>query len=334
MEHDGDTGSEQVSAELYDAAPMGDDAAVVLLAKLSGKTDRAEDGRFKPREIPSDEKVVGLDGKPVEAKAEEVKPEAPAEDEDDDPELEMPGEEGQEPRRLKLSEVWQGYEEGQKLKAEVETMREAVRQVPQQWTEALTQTVKTREVLVRDLERLAQIMSPTPPNEQLITPTSHLYDPEAYHAQLQKYREDVQIHQQLRQRTEKEQKRLADEARAIRDAQAMRSMQELARSWPEIKDAKVQQEVAGFMKEAGFADSEIAEITDHRAYLIIRDAMAYRASQNKGKEVAKVVSQKPKIVKGSARTGSPKAAQRSDAMARLRATGGTDAAVAALRALR
>lgn len=68
----------------------------------------------------------------------------PAAEEDEDLEFELPAEEGKEPVRRKLSELWDGYDQSEKLKAEIEQLKSRSATVEPEVASALKDVVAER----------------------------------------------------------------------------------------------------------------------------------------------------------------------------------------------
>lgn len=104
----------------------------------------------------------------------------------------------------------------------------------------------------------------------------------------------AQAQQELQQRHEAAKREIAQRERAA-----------LLEKVPEWQDPKAFDEAAAKMTEAasahyGIAPNEIAENLDHRLFLMLKDAMAYRALQEAKPVVEKRVSTAPKVQKPGA----------------------------------
>jgi hypothetical protein len=80
---------------------------------------------------------------------------------------------------------------------------------------------------------------------------------------------------------------------------------------PELSDAEkgpvLKQSLQSAFKEYGFSDDDIAQISDHRAYLVMQDAMKYRQSLAKVEEVKKPLKAKPKVLRPGAKRSTSQA---------------------------
>lgn len=117
------------------------------------------------------------------------------------------------------------------------------------------------------------------------------------------------------------------------DAYLSGEREQLYKAWPEVKTPETARKISADLKQNyGFSDQEIVNTTDHRMWLVVRDALEFRASKAKQAEAVKVVRGKPKLVKGAARSSTDsKAAGRSQAMAKLSQTGSIHDAVQAVK---
>ena len=319
-----DKGAQLLGDSLKDDAPKG--------------REREPNGRFKGAEKPAEDenKVVDLKtGKPPE-KPEAQQEQAKAEAEDEDPEFEFePEAEGKEPVRRKLSELVAAFEEAQALKTEVETLRGQASQVPAEYTAGLQQVVQDRGRYLQSLEYVAKLFNPAEPDPNLANPNHPNYDPQSYWAAKEAHDRSKTAIEQIRKEYEAEKAKQDEQTNLLLNAYMAREREALYKAWPEAKSPETAKKVAETLKrDYGFTDQEIAATLDHRMFLVVRDAMAFRASKAKEAEAVKVVRKLPKLVKGAARsTTDSKAAGRSQAMARLAETGSIHDAVKAIEGL-
>jgi hypothetical protein len=302
-----------------------------------GREREPTTGRFKGGEKPAEDenKVVDLKtGKPPE-KA-EGQEQTKAEAEDEDPEFEFePEAEGKEPVRRRLSELVTAFEKAQTLEKEVEDLRGKASQVPTEYAEGLRQIVEDRGRYLQSLEYVSKLFNPVEPDPNLANPNHPNYDPQAYWAAKEAYDRSKTAVEQIRKEYEAEKAKQDEQTKLLLNAYMAREREALYKAWPEAKSPEVAKQVAETLKrDYGFTDQEIAATSDHRMFLVVRDAMAFRASKAKEAEAVKVVRKLPKLVKGAARsTTDSKAAGRSQAMARLAETGSIHDAVKAIEGL-
>lgn len=312
-----------------------DRGAQILANSMNPERERAPNGQFsakRDKEAEADPKVVDLKtGKPAQPD-DAVKAEA---DEDEDPEFEIPGEEGAEPVRRKLSELWDRFDKAADLEKEVETLREQSGRAPAEYTQGLQEVVAARSNYLQGLELVTRMLNPQPPPVQMLDPSHQAYDPDGYRTAYSQYELGRGAVERLRVEREALAKQQHLEQDTLVRAYLARERESLHKAWPEAKDPAIAAQFRTDLKKIyGFNDQEIEATTDHRMFLVVRDALKLRALEAKQAEAVKVVRQKPKLVKGAARTTTdPKAAGRSTAMRSLAQSGSVNDAVQALKGL-
>lgn len=329
--------NEQVAPELASGEALDTGSAAALLSKMkANERPRAPSGQFQAKEpaetpVEAEEpaKVVDLKGQPVEPAAE-----APA-DEDEDPEFEIAAEEeGKEPTRVKLSEMWDRYQKAAELEKTVEELRQHSTEVPDQFFQAIEESNKVRAAYAERLNLIESLIRPQAPSIAMVDPNSPDYDPERYHALARKYQDDTKLLNAVAVEREKISAQQEEDNRRAAQVHNAREWAKVERAWPEIKDQATQEAYIKTLRSYGYTDKEIKANSDSRAFQIVRDAMKYRELAAKKEETAKVVRSKPKLVKGAARSATnPANTARANALARLRETGSVDAAAAALKGL-
>ena len=285
-------------APAVESASFSIDDAVESIKAPAPPADRAPDGKFAAK-ADDPAKVVDMAGKPIE----DVKAEAPADDEED-PEFEIPAaEDGKEPVRLKFSKIYEGYEKAAKLEAELTEVKTKTQSVPAEYQSALQDIVSKRQEYIENLGVLQKAINPQQPSPLLIDPNSEHYNPDAYAQYMRQYQHQTKILEGIRADIDK-QKSLQDEQKGtLSKARLAGEMEKMAKVWPEFsKDAKVRQEAANVLADMGFTKEEIDGIDDHRHLRIVKDALELRALKAKSAEAVKVVRAKPKLVKGAARS--------------------------------
>lgn len=315
-----------------------DKGAQILADSLKSDRERASNGQFAKKpdqgQISDDpeNKVVDLKtGKPPVA---EEQPKAEAE-EDEDPEFEIPGEEGKEPTRRKLSELWDRFDKASELEKEVETLREQSSRTPAEYTTAVQEAVNKRGQYIKGLEYVSRLFNPQAPNVAMLDPNHPNYDPDGYRAAYAQFENSKKAVEQIRAEHEALTKEQNEQNETLFKSYLAGERQSLYKAWPEAKTPEVARQVEAELKKTyGFTDKEISNTTDHRLWLVVRDALELRALKAKQAEAVKVVRQKPKLVKGAARTTTdPKAANRSQAMRSLAQSGSVHDAAKALKGL-
>ena len=300
--------SDETAAAAVESPSFSIDDAVNSIAAPKAEAPRAPDGKFAPK-TPAETaekaeteaaKVVDLKtGKPAEV----AKAEAPAEDEED-LEFELPPEkEGEAAKRLKLSQLYEGYEKASKYETEIEQLRTQAKTVPAEYQSQLQETMATRSKYLEGLSVIEKMVNPQAPSLDMLNPSHQSYDPDGYYAGMQRFERDKQVLAAIKNDQTRLTKQQEAEQATLAKAHSARELEALHRAWPESKNPETLKKVAETLaKDYGFTNSEIENIGDHRQLLVIRDALELRALKAKQAEAVKVVRAKPKLVKGAARS--------------------------------
>jgi hypothetical protein len=235
----------------------------------------------------------------------EPKPEA------EDPEFEL-ALNGDEPAKVKLSELSEGYKQWTALKDQVGTVVARVE------SQALHRQAETLQAYSHGVtQRLQQIDAymatlpqPQPPDMEMLNRSNPAkYDPERYMLEKARYDQIVGFQsQQMQQRQQLAQQ----QQQAIQQQEALRAQAELrtlSQLWPEWADpAKAAAEADTMVRELGKhykLDLETLEsVSDHRFFLLAKDALQYRALQ-KGADVQKAVAVKREAPRATRSTQTP-----------------------------
>lgn len=217
-------------------------------------------------------------------------------------EVEVPGEEGQTPVRIKVSELLASHTEYQKLKGQQaqileQTVRDAAEHVSGGYRQIEQQAQQTGLMLQAALQML---QPPQPPHPDMLNPQSQSYNPDGYHlafAQYQQGREQFGRAQQLGAQLLQQAHSAQAQASEARERAELQSLQ---RVWPEFSSTDtINTFISDMGKAYGYSPEELdASLNDHRNALVARDALAYRALMASGKDVkAKVEAKAPKLVR-------------------------------------
>jgi hypothetical protein len=272
---------------------------------------------------------------------EETKAKADDKAEPDEDEIEIAGEEGQEPKRLKVADLVekaQAYERIEAQKAQIieRVEQEAVSQATQRLRQVEQVGQQTAYMLQAALQMLGE---PQPPNaEAMLNPSSPQYDPDGYHRAYAQYQRASQQYGQARQLgSQLVQQAQTAQAQANEHRETL-ELQRLTRAWPEFGQRETLDKFVNDMgKSYGFSAEELdAVLTDHRQALVARDALAYRAMKAQSGDVkAKVEAKAPKLVRSKQEAkGSPAQARdqkgqfAQNALGRLKQTNSDDDAAA------
>lgn len=194
--------------------------------------------------------------------------------------------------------IQKGMQEAAEARKQAEAMREQVNAMAQQLTQMY--------------QRAQQKGIPTPPTE----PSRELFNSDPlgymeakmdYDAKMKEYQtsmqEMAQVQQyQQQQMTMQQQQRLAEEMRVLQE------------KIPEFGDAEKAAKlrdnlVRTGIENYGFTQEELSTITDHRALMVLRDAMRYRQSQSKRSQVEQKTKDARPVIKPQAKK-KPQSAQR------------------------
>ncbi len=241
--------------------------------------------------------------------------------------------EGGEPERIPLSTIGGWRNEIVQLKRQLDQQRrDSI--PPDEWDRQINETARVRHQLLQTIETLEQMILPPPPDTRLLDPNNPMQDTAAYFAQQQAYAQAQERLRQVKAIQQAQQAQQADVDKTLKKSRVDRETDKLTRAWPEVKDKAVQQAVFDEAQRYGFSAQEIADLTDHRQLLVLRDAMAYRKVMAQRQAAVKVVRKTPKLVRQEARGAQTRQAQQfSVAATKLSKTGSMEDAEAALGAL-
>jgi hypothetical protein len=234
----------------------------------------------------------------VEAK--EAKEQQQADPEED--EIEIPGEDGEEPTRLKLKDVLAGYQEHQRFESQ---KAQIIENVERQAVEAATGQLRQIEQAGKQTAYMIQaalrvLQPPQPPDINMRDPRSQNYDPDRYEVARFQYEQAMQAHNQAQgvaQQLMQQAQQAEAQAREVRET---RELQRLQRAWPEFGQPETTNKFIEDMSKAyGFTAQELDDVlVDHRQALVARDALAFRAMKAQSGDVkAKVEAKAPKLVR-------------------------------------
>ena len=288
---------------------------------------------FEEADEDEDAEVEDVDPDEVEEVDDEEDDENEYEDAEEDDESEDPVDElhtvkvdGEE-KQVTLEELKRGYS-GQQY---VQKGMQQVAEVKKEAENAYYALMQERQNLANLVQQVQSGQNLTPPQE----PDSAMFDADPigymeakiqYDNQMKAYEQNMgQVQQVLQQQTEAEQ--------IARAEYAKQEAQRLVQVIPELADAGK----AGKFKENlvrtatdvyGYTPEEIAGISSHRDFLVLRDAMKYREMMA-GKET---VQNKVKKAKPAIKPGAKKVSTKTDAVRkqreRLKKSGSIDDALA------
>tara|TARA_R110002153_G_scaffold268679_1_gene433734 strand:+ start:1444 stop:2400 length:957 start_codon:yes stop_codon:yes gene_type:complete len=210
--------------------------------------------------------------------------------------------------------IQKGMKEASEAKKEAEGVYQALLNERQQLSHLLQQA------------QTGQIANaPVPPSRELFN-----NDPIGYMDAKLSYDEAMQNYQnqqyQIQQVTESQNQQM----QIAQQHYLQGEMQQLAKVIPEFGDAKtaskLKEDLVHFGSKLGYSESELSEVMDHRAILVLQKAMKYdQLVEGKSKATQKASNARPMVKPGTKKTGRTGAAkQRQNAQARMNKTGSID----------
>jgi|SRR5215217_73532 len=220
---------------------------------------------------------------------------------------------------------------------EVAREREAVTKAREEFSQLQAQIQQEREYALWYLEQNA-------PQEPKVPTISSQADPFAwvqYQEEVQKYNQVVNAWQAMHQGREADKQRTQQEQKAKQDAYLAEQRTHLFEKIPVLKDDKKRQEwfdsaYRDTEKYYGITPEELNNVTDHRFYVALKDALSLRRAKEKAPTVQKEVQAKPMMAQGSGRRPNPEAQaarETGNLRKQLRETGSAAAADAYLAQL-
>lgn len=305
--------------------------------------NRAPNGQFRQQQAKQPAQVIDIKTKTEAAPAPDMMGAEEADSEASSPAeeyFELPPEtEGGEPVRIKADEVFNGYQEAKQLKARIAELERGT-PPPEVFDQQLMQLVDTQSQALQQLQIYQQLLAPREPDIELINEESPRYNPGLY--QRQKAMSDHQ-RQQYHQVTQQIQAMEADRAQrveALQNLQRVRGREALGKIWPEVvasdgkEAARVRSEVAEWYGQYGVTPEVMRSITNPGFYAVLKDALAYRRGLKDRETAVRVVREKPRLVKASARSGTNQRQQAYQAgMQRLTQSNSVEDAAQALAGL-
>jgi hypothetical protein len=273
--------------------------AAIMGAVMSDLTPQVGQPDQQDLDEPTQIDAIEEEGEAQPEAKTEAKSEEPADEEEY---LEVEGENGAEPTKLKVAEVYDGYRQFKAIEAQkheiVERVeREAVEQVTQRMGQVEQFAKETAYAIQGALQLLQPPQAPNPMDPK------YEYDQRQYQIDLYKHQQaEVQFRQahglgqQLLKQAQTAQARVVEERET-------RELNLLNRAWPEFsKGETVEKFVGDMVKEYGTLgvtkDTLDDALTHHWMALVARDALAYRAMKAQSGDVkAKVEAKAPKLVR-------------------------------------
>lgn len=252
--------------------------------------------------------------------------------------FEIPAEkDGEKPTRLKAEDVFKGYQETQRLRAELDEARR-IQPMPEEYDNIIMSAVQQRAALMRTLQMYQARLQPVQPDFDLINEDSPKYNPGLYHRQAAAAQRMASEMQQLRDAMTEYESEQRAQMEALTQARVAREISKLHQFWPEVRDkavaSRVRDDLVAHYGKYGVTPELIASVHNAAFYALAKDALAYRQGLKAQEQAVKVVRAKPKMVRSTARdTQAPTARRSQAAMARLKESGSLDDAADAMSGL-
>lgn len=237
-----------------------------------------------------------------------------------------------------LKDKYQRFVETEDLRAEAQAQRDAYEAGVQQAQQAAQDYAMQAAAIANAMEQslLSDFGQINWQALQTQNPAEYIRQQQALAAR------QNQLHQMKQSAFEniERQKSLIDEQQNhLKSQRLLREQQALLKAVPEWRDQKVadaeRQELARYMVERGYSEEEINNVDDHRAILLVRDAMRYRAMESNGKVAAKKVIKLAKkvVTPGTRQTASEQSHDQERGLRQsLKRTGSTQDAAALISA--
>ena len=317
-----------LASELFGAMPITEKEGLnpEIDKSETPVVDRIVENEPKDEAEATEDSVDKIDDDKADAEA-ETKPDAPTGEDDETDYFEIAAEDGK-TERLKVDEVYSGYQRAQELETELAELKAnpAVSgQLQPDHEQVLQGLVQERTALSEAITRW-QSQNPIPePDVGLLDDNSDSYNPPEYQRQMANKLKLEEEHRQANAQLTAESEALQQQTQQLQQAHIAKEQAKLTEIWPEVmNDQTVRSDVMKGLTSNYKLDPEtINSIHDHRFYAMAKDALAFRAQQAKTDKAIKVVRSKPKLVQGAARQ-SGKSEALDSAMNRLKKSGGTD----------
>lgn len=222
-----------------------------------------------------------------------------------------------------LKRSYSGQGKIQKGMQEAAEARKQAEEMKQQAIQAMTQL----NAMYERAQQSGFKAPPQAPDRELFNsdPIKYLEMKEQYEADLQEFQVEQQQMMRMRQ-AQQQQMTQAQQAQLAQQAEMLREkMPEMAD--PEKAD-KIRSDLAKTGMEFGYTEDELSGITDHRALLVLRDAMRWRNAQKSKSAVEKKANQARKVIKPQAKkTQDPSRKKIREQKAKLKRTGSIDDAL-------
>jgi len=222
-----------------------------------------------------------------------------------------------------IKDKYQQFEEAQTVREQAQRQLDTYREVEQRYVSLIQEQTQQTAAYFANVEKLA-----LQPFQNINWPQLQVSNPAEYIKNMQALQQTqaqlAQMKQAASQNIAAQKQQWEAQQQTVRAERLAREQQALIRAIPEWRDPKVADaerlELSEFMLETGYTADEINNVDDHRALLLVRDAMRFRKAKTSGDVAAKkVVKLAKKLVKPGTRTNDPAQTQAARAVKAHRA---------------
>ncbi len=326
-EHDG-----SISSAANALAGMVNDDLTIDDGDTSEARERDDAGRFKAKPDGAADGDKDADDVPEDG----GEPDKGGEPQDDDDDwVEIASEiEGEEPERIKLSDLYDGYRQSNDLSEQLENVK-ATQPPPPEYEKALQETLGLQTQYMGVLEQYKAYNPIQEPSLDLLNQDSPNYNPDLYAQQRQAMEQTKAAHARIDAELNELKNRQAREAQVLHEATRTRELAKLHEFWPEMKTSEAQRQfVDDIQRHYGVDKGLLDTIVDARFFKVAKDALAYQRQQAATEKAVKKVRAKPKLIPAKARsTTNSKHQKVQSSMNRLQKSGSLDDAASAISGL-
>ncbi|TWI32735.1 hypothetical protein [Paracoccus sulfuroxidans] len=277
-------------------------------------------------EAPEDQTEVEEEAPEVEDTEETGDEEVTGEDDDEPEEDEVPQEPSRfkvkvdgEEREVTLDELTRSYSGQAYIQKGMQDVAAAKKEVEAAYSEILEGRAAIA-ALYQQLSSGQMVAAPTPPN-----PETAKTDPMRYMQQRAEFEQKMGAYQQQQRQIQQAMSQQAEAQEYQQRVYMAEQARELAQRIPELADAEKAGEIRGKLVAAGqhygFTADEVGGVMDHRALLVLHDAMKYRALQAAKPAVAdKAKAARPVVKPGAKQAETGKNAEAEKIRARMKKT--------------
>jgi len=227
-----------------------------------------------------------------------------------------------------LEDLKRSYSGQGKIQKGMQEAAEARKQA-QQMQEQMAQAAQQIAAMYQQVQQQGFMAPPKEPSRELFDsdPIGYMEAKMQYDDQLKAFNEQQGQMMQLRQY--EQQQRMAQQQQMLQS-----EVEVLKQKIPELSNpeqaGKFREDLVNTASEFyGFSPEDLGNVTDHRALLVLRDAMMYRKSQKARSKVDEKASKARPVIKPNAkRTADPKRKQVQKSKAQLKKSGSVDDALA------